>query len=45
MTDIPLIPTVSNADVIRAFRRMTATEIATTLTTITESTELQGDNG
>jgi hypothetical protein len=43
---IPTVPTLSNADAIRAIRRMTVTELADTLATIhqTYSTELQGDN-
>jgi len=43
---IPIFPTISNADAIRAIRRMTVTEIAATLATIhqTYSTELQGVN-
>jgi len=44
VTTIPLVPVISNADMIAAFARMTETEIADTLTTITKSTELQGDN-
>ncbi len=39
-----MIAIISNADMIAAFARMTETKIADTLTTITKSTELQGDN-
>ena len=35
---------ISVADWVAAFDRMTETEIADTLTTITKTTELQGDN-